>query len=347
MQKHYQRIVSLYTDTHTTQLGSQTKTRFYYTMRIYSLLIALAVWANMWAIPAYKNTIKHTQKSGKELTLVLMGDEYLHYYLNQEDQKKMELKEDGDYHVIDERDMQDRVMAAERRRAASAMRRSERLDAGAQTLAAEESNFIGKKKGIVLLVDFQDIKMLGTHEQSHTSFNKMFNEVGYSEYNHIGSVHDYFLDQSYGRFDLEFDVVGPLTVANNCEYYGGNDNSGSDLRPATMVIEACKLAHEQGINFADYDWDGDGKVEQVFVIYAGYGENYGAASTTIWPHEWTLSSAYFYGDGTGRLKLDGVTNGSLGDPMFYGCIEYSYYRLVQVEHTEAESVRLVMSSVIV
>ncbi len=276
-------------------------------MRIYSLLIALAVWANMWAIPAYKNTIKHTQKSGKELTLVLMGDEYLHYYLNLEDQKKMELKEDGDYHVIDERDMQDRVMAAERRRAASAMRRNERLDAGVQTLAAEESNFIGKKKGIVLLVDFQDIKMQGTHEQAHTSFNKMFNEVGYSEYNHIGSVHDYFLDQSYGRFDLEFDVVGPLTVANNCEYYGGNDNSGSDLRPATMVIEACKLAHEQGINFADYDWDGDGKVEQVFVIYAGYGENYGAASTTIWPHEWTLSSAYFYGDGTGRLKLDGVT----------------------------------------
>lgn len=27
------------------------------------------------------------------------------------------------------------------------------------------------------------------------------------------------------------------------------------------------------------------------------------------------------------LKLDGVTNGSLGDPMFYGCIEYSYYRM--------------------
>lgn len=29
-----------------------------------------------------------------------------------------------------------------------------------------------------------------------------------------------------------------------------------------MVYEACKLAADK-VNFADYDWDGDGEVDQV------------------------------------------------------------------------------------
>ena len=72
-----------------------------------------------------------------------------------------------------------------------------------------------------------------------------------------------------------------------------------DMHPATMVIEALKLADSQ-VNYADYDWDGDGEVEQVYVVYAGQGEADGGAANTIWPHEWKLlSSANYYGDGTG------------------------------------------------
>lgn len=39
-----------------------------------------------------------------------------------------------------------------------------------------------------------------------------------------------------------------------------------------MVAEACLWAHEQGFDFSKYDWDGDGEVDQVFVLYAGHGE---------------------------------------------------------------------------
>lgn len=276
-------------------------------MRLYTLLIAFFAWTSLWAVPAHQGIIRHRQKNGNELVLRHMGDEYLHYYLNIENGRKMSLGEDGDYHNIDNGTFRDMASAAEVRRSASAGRRSERLQhSPAMHAFGGASNYIGKKKGIVLLVNFQDIAMQGTSDAANTNYTNMFNKVGYNENNHIGSVHDYFLDQSYGQFDLDFDVVGPLTVSRDCAYYGGNDYRGNDLYPATMVIEACKLADAQGINFADYDWDGDGNVDQVFVIYAGYGENYGADANTIWPHEWTLSSAYFYGDGTGRLRLDGV-----------------------------------------
>lgn len=70
---------------------------------------------------------------------------------------------------------------------------------------------------------------------------------------------------------MSFDVVGPVTVSKNMADYGGNDDSGNDKDPGGMVYEACRLVADK-VNFADYDWDGDGEVDQVFVIYAGYGE---------------------------------------------------------------------------
>ena len=164
--------------------------------------------------------------------------------------------------------------------------------------------YIGEKKGIIILVNFQDKSFNDTNDQA--LFSRIANEPHYSTDRFIGSVHDYFYDQSNGLFDLTFDVVGPVTVQNNMSYYGRNGSDDNDLHPAELVIEACKLVDEE-VNFADYDWDGDGMVDQVYVIYAGKGEADGGTANTIWPHEWELSEAAEYGDGEGTFELDGVT----------------------------------------
>lgn len=71
-----------------------------------------------------------------------------------------------------------------------------------------------------------------------------------------------------------------------------------------MVAEACLWAHEHGTDFSKYDWDGDGEVDQVFVLYAGHGEaSYDKDPDTIWPHMHYLSASD-YGK---SLSLDGVT----------------------------------------
>ena len=63
-----------------------------------------------------------------------------------------------------------------------------------------------------------------------------------------------------------------------------------DEEPTKAIAEACQLA-DPLVDFKQYDLDGDGKVEMVYVIYAGYGENFGADANTIWPHKYELSSA--------------------------------------------------------
>lgn len=157
----------------------------------------------------------------------------------------------------------------------------------------------GKRKGLVILVNFKDTKMLSGHDQAE--WNNYFNQEGYSKLGNSGSVHDYFKEQSYGQLDLDFDVVGPVTVSKNRKAYGANDEYGNDVDAGGMVYEACKLADSQ-VNFADYDWDGDGEVDQVYLIYAGYGEasTYNTDTDNIWQHEWTLSDQGY------SLTLDGV-----------------------------------------
>ena len=99
------------------------------------------------------------------------------------------------------------------------------------------------------------------------------------------------------------DVVGPLTLTKKHDYYGTAPNYQLDDRAPEMVIEALKLANAD-VNYADYDWDNDGEVDQVYVIYAGVTE-YGK-SGYIWPHEWNLSAGQYYGSGSGTQRLDGV-----------------------------------------
>lgn len=265
---------------------------------ILCLFAVIALAAN--AVPAKRGVTRNVVlENGETITLTLSGDEFGHYWV----------AENGERYLVDVNDKAQLLdgaarKALDKRYAAKRVARNAKRQARLLTSGQNRSAFTGEKRGLVILVEFNDLSMKSSSTQEE--FDNMFNQEGYSNNNHIGSVHDYFYDQSYGQFDLTFDVVGPVRMPKNYSYYGRNDSNGDDQHPAEMVIEACNAVDEL-VDFADYDWDGDGEVEQVFVIYAGYGENAGASANTIWPHEYDLSSAAYFGDGSGPVLLDEVT----------------------------------------
>ena len=242
---------------------------------------------------------------GTEVRAELCGDEFTHFWRTADGQI-LTANDDGTY----------RLTTTERLVKATAERRSTAMQARASRLARVQANngqrragtfggansYLGKKKGLIILVNFTDVKFKTSDNQA--LYERIANEKNFSYGNFKGSMYDYFYAQSEGAFELTFDVVGPVTVSKSQSYYGSNSD-GSDKYPATMVIEALKLV-DADVNYADYDWDGDGEVDQVYVVYAGMGEADGGAASTIWPHEWQLSSANYYGDGSGSQKLDGV-----------------------------------------
>ncbi len=258
-------------------------------------LVALSVSA----IPAKPRIIRTlTLSDGTTVKAQLIGDEHGHYWLAQ-DGRAYQQQEGTAY--FSEVSLSSVTTKAQARRSQSNARRTKRL---APRRVGEVGAITGKKKGIIILVNFSDVSFQKANDNA--LYQRIANEKNFSYGDFKGSMYDYFYAQSEGQFELTFDVVGPVTVSNTQSYYGSNDSSGNDKYPATMVIEALKLVNDD-VNFADYDWDGDGEVDQVYVVYAGKGEADGGASTTIWPHEWDLASAqYYYKDGDGAQTLDGV-----------------------------------------
>lgn len=156
----------------------------------------------------------------------------------------------------------------------------------------------GTKKGLVILAEFTDRKF--SEGNNLEKYANILNTRDYtSDEGFIASVADYFRDQSAGQFELQFDVVGPYTTEHDYSYYGENDSDGYDLRPEEMIREMC-IAADDIVNFPDYDWDGDGFVDEVFVVYAGKSESDGGGNKSIWPHMWTFEEAGI------ELSLDGV-----------------------------------------
>ena len=152
-------------------------------------------------------------------------------------------------------------------------------------------------RGLFLLVEFDDVKF--QPESDSVRFTRQLNEEGFADDGATGSARDYFISQSYGLFTPTFDVVGPIHLPHNEGYYGANQMD-ADINPGQMVIDACQLAHDSlGVDFGNYDFDDDGVVDFVFILYAGYGENYGALPSTIWPHMSKLTDQRKY------LTLDG------------------------------------------
>jgi len=259
------------------------------------LLLSAVVINAVPVKPGLKRVL--TLSDGTKVSAVLLGDEHGHYWQGSDGNAYQIVGEDETVQRVDVQQVRRRAAI---RRDASNQRRGRRL---APRKVGKVSNYTGQKKGLIILVNFlkTEFKPLNTN----ALYQRIANEKDFSYGSFEGSMYDYFYDQSEGRFELTFDVVGPVQVSNIASYYGANDSEGNDKYPAKMVIEALKLANSQ-VNYSDYDWDGDGEVDQVYVVYAGKGEANGGGANTIWPHEWTLSEAAYYGDGSGAQTLDGV-----------------------------------------
>ncbi len=139
----------------------------------------------------------------------------------------------------------------------------------------------GTKKVLCVLIGFQDRAFSKTQWQ----LNNLMNQSGY---NSTGSVKDFYLENSYGQLNLDVTVVGPYVADFNMAFYGANNTAGDDSNPQALIVEALQKANPS-VNYADFDNDGDGKVDGVHVIFAGFDEAAGASPNSIWSHRWSIN----------------------------------------------------------
>jgi len=270
------------------------------------LLLLIEGALSLMAVPAYRGWQTKTQPDGTTITVRLVGDEFYHYWETEDGKIAIE-QADGTF-VVSTENRPSGEQIAQRRMASRMYQSRPRRAIGTTPNLAP--------KGVVILANFQDTKMQSSHTQavfdelcnSTNCTVNMYNSVAY------GSAAQYFADQSNGSYRPQFDVFGPVTLSQNYAYYGEDtdpDDKGSDRYASQAVMEACILANSQfSVDFTQYDSDNDGKVDFVYVIYAGKGQADGGDINTIWPHNWSISSAIYYGNCTytaAQCKLDGKT----------------------------------------
>lgn len=254
-----------------------------------SMLFAFGAAAN--AIPAKKLQKVITLTNGTQVSVELRGDEYLSWW---EGTDGTAYRATADENVFEAFDLETQKPAAAARRARAEQGRVARLarvknslkgaDDKMRGLGGDHITYKGVKKGLVVLVDFKNKKFADGHDLEY--YKNVINGKDFSdeEEGYVGSVRDYFLAQSNGQFELDFDVVGPVTMSKNYGYYGNDGAYQKDEKVYEMIKEACDGIQDK-VNLKDYDWDGDGEADQVFFLYAGLGQASGGSPGTIWPHE--------------------------------------------------------------
>lgn len=273
------------------------------------LIIATLPSVYICAVPALPFPIKITQPDGSELTVRLHGDEYFSYkttvdgYALTPDSLGIltyaRIDTNGKFSTtrvkasnIGKRSSTERKLIqtltpnidlSNRNQTTRALRSKQQVPASVQQ---KSYPLTGSPKSLVILVSFQDNNFVTSTPQ--TAFTNLLNQSKYSTNGGTGSAKDYFHDSSMGVFNPQFDVVGPYKLANDMSYYGKNDTDDSDTNPRQMVIDACKAASAD-VDFSQYDTDGDGIVDNVFIYYAGYNEAEGGPANSVWPHRWTLA----------------------------------------------------------
>lgn len=285
--------------------------------KLIAILILTIITMNVWGAKAYPFPLTITQKDGKQLTYQLHGDEHFHYAATTDG--VLLYREGNDFYIAVINDngemMSSNVLAHNAgQRTAEEIALIGKQDkekffktaeqASEQTIEPRRgmkkinmpedisSTFfphIGEPRALVILADFKDQKFKHDDQTTIEIFDQYLNATGTPTHasdptlsNNPGSVRKYFSDMSGGLFTPIFDVATVVHLSGNMSEYGQNEDM------PTFFKEVCDSA-DHVVDFSEYDADGDGYVDLVYVIYAGYGESTGGPEETIWPKSGPLS----------------------------------------------------------
>lgn len=293
-------------------------TSFLYSLALVCLFLCIPRQAA--AVRAIPDPIQVRQPDGSSLTIQLHGDEFLSWATC--GNRLVTQGKDGFYYYASfdvagyvqpsstrvsgsaftqptswQSTVRPPAMALERaRRLRSQVASSQNHRSNSHKTKANSTN--NGEKMVVLLASFKDNPFSLTRD----NWDSFFNGDGCHELSgSYGSVKQYFSDNSGGQYVPEFDVYGPYMLSQNMAYYGGNQDGSNYIHAREMVVELLTMA-DTDIDFAPYDGDGDGYIDNVHVVFAGFDEASGGPADALWSH--SSSTSPF-----NTTTLDGVYSG--------------------------------------
>ena len=263
------------------------------------------------AIPADPTPGQVTQPDGTKLTVVLHGDEFINY-LTTVDGYTVVKNESGYYTYAHQlgntlvagnliaRDVAKRT-AADRAALASipkGLKSEAMVERGRKMLNHRNSLLRGvghgghmdydKFRGLIILINYTDRKFDDYVPSNYTPtdfYEAMINSHDYQGFtlpygtkiDAMGSVRDFYYDNSFHQFDPHFDILGPVDVPYAC--------TDAHQFNCDSIFFAALEALDPDVDFSQYDTDDDGTADMVFFLVAGHGSDVSANNRDyLWPH---------------------------------------------------------------
>jgi M6 family metalloprotease-like protein len=144
----------------------------------------------------------------------------------------------------------------------------------------------GTVKVLVLLIAFADTAPISGETQAVVQ-SKIFGTPG-SGFPY-DSLTNYYQRASYNQLNIQGDVLGWYTTAYNrssvTETYTGRES---------LIKEALNYYNSQGVDYSQYDNDGDGKIDYFAVVWTG---THGPWASFWWGYQTSFSDSSFMLDG--------------------------------------------------
>ncbi|MBN2307925.1 MAG: M6 family metalloprotease domain-containing protein [Candidatus Hydrogenedentes bacterium] len=274
------------------------------------LALSLAVTALIamppaWAGPAGSQPFETQQPDGTPVTLRVRGDEFVHWY---EDLDAYSVVVDNGRYVYAERAPSGRLVptglpvgeAVPRTQGLPPRLRPapEVFDAARQralppaSRAGERPPFVspsGTVKNLVVLCKFKD-HVHGTHTRPREDFDILFNRPGgHPRLAPGGSLRDYFLENSYGRFVIDSTILDWVTLPHTEAYYADGQSGGGDYPRNTIgMAEDALNCVDSRVDFGAFDENRDGYVDMLTIVHSGCDASIGGFPDRIWSVRWAL-----------------------------------------------------------
>lgn len=268
---------------------------FLMTRLLFAVALLLSIGIKLFAMPAFPEPIRVATVDGGETWILLHGNERCKYATNISDGRSV-VCDQGVWKYLDKDSNNSVIVSDLRLKSNPSLEETfaiKKIATGLRPIANSErcpsqnvvrlnsGPVVGNRKVLIVLAEFPDKKF----SRSQNDFDALLNQRGYSQGSAKGSVYDYFNEISQGQLQLECDVIGPFTSRLPYASYGGNSIAGgSDRNPIQLFTEALDYA-KSVVNLREYDCDADGLLDNIHIIYAGYGEEAGGPADAIWAHE--------------------------------------------------------------